>query len=383
MTAFGFGLRWRNWVAALLSSVTSRILLNGRPGAPIVHRRGVRQGDSLSPMLFIIAMEILARLFQTARDQGIVRPLDTPAIKHHCSLYADDVILFIQPYAREATAIKTILSSFGEASGSQTNLTKCSITPIHDADGSLPQLQAILGCRISEFSIDYLGLLLSSKKISKARIQAIVDAVAKRLPVCHGPLMAKSGRLVWIKSVLAAIPIYALIADGLPPWAQKEIAGICRRFLWTGKEGSIHGKCMVAWPTVCRPKELGGLGIPDINLSGIALQTRWLWLQQTDGQRAWAQLPLAASQEVSAFFVASTYTIIGNGRSTSFWTGRWLQGRAITDIAPTLTALVHRRNIPRTTVAAALQDRSWVTQITGGITVPDIHEYLDLWDQLQ
>jgi hypothetical protein len=154
--------------------------------------------------------------------------------------------------------------------------------PIFGEEDSLPQLQEILGCRIAEFPITYLGLPLSIRKIPKARIQTTVDAVARRLPACHGPLMVKSGRLIWIKSILAAIPIYTIIVDGLPPWAQKEIDAICRRFLWTGKEGSIRGKCMVAWPTVCRPKDLGGLGIPDIRLTGIALQTRWLWLRHTD-----------------------------------------------------------------------------------------------------
>jgi hypothetical protein len=48
--------------------------------------------------------------------------------------------------------------------------------------------------------------------------------------------MARSGRLVWIKSVLSAVPIYSMIADGLPPWATKEIDSICRRFLWAVKD---------------------------------------------------------------------------------------------------------------------------------------------------
>lgn len=120
---------------------------------------------------------------------------------------------------------------------------------------------------------------MSTKKVPKAQIQSTVDAVARRLPACHGPLMAKSGRLIWIKSVLSAIPIYTIIADGLPSWAIEQINTICRRFLQTGKEGSMHGKCMVAWPTVCRPTDLGGLGIPDLRLTAIALQARWLWLQ--------------------------------------------------------------------------------------------------------
>jgi hypothetical protein len=58
--------------------------------------------------------------------------------------------------------------------------------------------------------------------------------------------MARSGRLVWIKSVLRAVLIYSMIADSLLPWARKEIDAICRKFLWVGKDASVRGRCMVA-----------------------------------------------------------------------------------------------------------------------------------------
>jgi hypothetical protein len=100
---------------------------------------------------------------------------------------------------------------------------------------------------------------------------------------------------------------------------------------------------MVAWPIVCRPTELGGLGIPDLRLTSIALQTRWLWLQKVDQDRAWSSLPIASSKEVRAFFNASTYTVLGNGRSTHFWTGKWIQTQSVKDIAPALLAFVSQR----------------------------------------
>jgi hypothetical protein len=56
----------------------------------------------------------------------------------------------------------------------------------------------------------------------------------------------------------------------------------------------------------------------DLKLTNIALQTKWLWLQHTNTQRAWSQLPIQASKEVLAFFNASTYTILGNGANTYF-----------------------------------------------------------------
>lgn len=81
---------------------------------------------------------------------------------------------------------------------------------------------------------------------------------------------------------------------------------------------------MVAWPAVCRSTDLGGLGIPDLRLTTIALQSRWLWLQQADERRAWIDLLIKATREVHDFFSMSTYTVLGNGQSTAFWIGRWI-----------------------------------------------------------
>lgn len=82
LQAFGFSNQWQRWVTALLSTATSRILVNGQPGQQIKHRRGVRQGDSLSPLLFIIAMKVLTRLLTKAQQEGIIRGVNQPGIKH-------------------------------------------------------------------------------------------------------------------------------------------------------------------------------------------------------------------------------------------------------------------------------------------------------------
>jgi hypothetical protein len=76
---------------------------------------------------------------------------------------------------------------------------------------------AILGCQVQNFPIRYLGLPLSTGPIPKQHYQVMVEAVARKLLPCHGSLMARSGRLVWIKSVLRAVPIYAMMAENLPP----------------------------------------------------------------------------------------------------------------------------------------------------------------------
>lgn len=208
-------------------------------------------------------------------------------------------------------------------------MAKCSVTPIYGGEDALEDIISILGCQLQQFPIKYLGLPLSTKKIPKAEFQSVVEAVARKLPPCHGTLMARSRRLVWIKSVLRAVPIYSMMAENLPPWARKEIDAICRKFLWVGKDASVRGRCMVAWETVCKPTDLGGLGVSDLRLTGYALQTRWLWLQKTDSERAWSQLPISTEPQVQAFFRASTYTLVGDGRTTLFWVDRWIQGESV------------------------------------------------------
>ncbi|KAJ1276687.1 hypothetical protein BS78_05G233700 [Paspalum vaginatum] len=223
------------------------------------------------------------------------------------------------------------------------NLCKSSLSTIAVDVQVTDEIAKVLDCKVAVFPFTYLGLPLSSKALPKASLHSMVDSVAKKLPACHGPLMTRSGRLVWIKSVLMAMPVFAMISYKLPAWVREEIDAICRKFLWAGTDGSVRGKCLVSWPIVTRPTEHGGLGVPDLRLTSIALQTRWLWLQRTDENRVWSGLPIQVASEVRAFFAASIFIQVGNGRRTLFW-------RAA------------RR---------------------GGLTVQVIAEYINLWDRLE
>lgn len=178
MQAWGFGYLWRDWIALILSTASTRVLLNGQPGGKIIHRRGLRQGNPLSPMLFLLIMDVLNRLFSKASELGLLQPIGHPTIKHRCSMYADDVILFASPVVEEAQTIARVLSIFGGASGLMTNLSKCSITPIFGVEETLQQIQVILPCQITGFPITYLGVPLSTKAIPKASIRPLVQKIA-------------------------------------------------------------------------------------------------------------------------------------------------------------------------------------------------------------
>jgi hypothetical protein len=209
----GFGVRWRNWIAAFLSSASSRVLFNGEEGASISHRRGLRQGDPLSPLLFILAMEPLSRLFDLATDDGLLSPV---AGSIRCSLYADDVALFIKPTAGEVSAAKAILQVFGEVSGLVVNLSKSQAIPIRCGDIDTATILQPAGLQISTLPCTYLGMPLSLRRLRRVDIQPLIDKIAARLGHWQGKLMSRAGRLTLLRAVLSALPVFFMTAHPLP-----------------------------------------------------------------------------------------------------------------------------------------------------------------------
>jgi hypothetical protein len=235
--ARGFSNRWCEWISIFMSTATSRVLLNRCPGKPIQHRRGVRQGDPLSPMLFIVAMDMMNRIFRAAVNTCVLEQ-GIHAAQRHISLYADDAIIFASPTRREGRAIAWLLDIFGGASGLRTNISKCSITPIFGDDDGVLEFQQELPCQIQQFPIKYLGVPLSTDPLPRGAVRPIVNKVAAKLVPWHGSLMSKSGRLIVVKSVASAVPIYTIMANDLPAWAADEIDPLRRNFFWAGGDES-------------------------------------------------------------------------------------------------------------------------------------------------
>jgi hypothetical protein len=190
----GFGPVWRDVISGFLMTSSTQILLNGVPRRFISHRRGLRQGDPLFPLLFIIVMDVLTLLFIKSEEHGLLQPISSNSFQHRISLYADDVALFLKPEPRDLNTAVRILDLFGDASGLRTNMAKSSIVPIRCTHVDLNLVQQLLPCRFETFPIKYLGLPLSLKKLSKAQLQPLIDKVADLLPAWKADLMTRAGR---------------------------------------------------------------------------------------------------------------------------------------------------------------------------------------------
>jgi hypothetical protein len=174
--------------------------------------------------------------------------LRVQAINHQASLYADDMVLLLSPVITDLQLFWDIF--FSLRGGFWSGVQHCQVS-----DGahsvwwrhrlSLPP--PCVPCQVMEFSLKYLGIPLSVRKLPKAALQPLVDRATDKLPAWKGGLMQHSGRVALIKSTLSVISVYTSIGVGLQPWLIKALEKIMKAFLWMGTEEVKAGKCVVAW----------------------------------------------------------------------------------------------------------------------------------------
>jgi len=340
----GFGDRWRAWVTTLLGKASSTVLLNGVRGKWFKHRTGLRQGDPLSPMLFILAMEPLQLMLNKATEQGLLTPICNRNAKIRVSMYADDAAIFLNPISDEVQVVHNILAAFGSASGLITNNAKSTVYPIRCDGLDLQHVMEAFQCAVGSFPCKYLGLPLHVWAIRRVDIQPLIDKMGGKLAAWKGRLLNKAGRLRLVNSVLSSLPTYFLTVLKLPKWAIKKLDRIRRSFLWKGAAEANGGHCLVQWSKTLTPKMFGGLGILDLDLFSRALRLRWLWFQWTESEQPWVGIEPPVDAVDKQLFRASTVVTLGNGEKASFWQSTWLCGQAPMDWFPDLYKLAWRKN---------------------------------------
>jgi hypothetical protein len=382
LEALGFGPNWRRWICLLLSTASSKVLLNGKPGPSIFHARGLRQGDPLSPMLFILAIDPLHHLFRLATEEGVLLPIRARPIRFTVSLYADDAGIFVGPGREDMEALCHILGIFGDASGLRTNLNKSEAFPIGCSEAQITEALSIFPAKRGSFPCTYLGLPLHYARLKAIHFQPLLDKLGARLAGWWGKHFTRMGRVLLCRAVLSSMVLYHLAVFKLPRWITRKIEKIKRSFIWM-KPGATPGSRphpLVNWSTVCRPKELGGLGVLDIEKFGRALRLRWPWLAWTDPSRPWHGTPLPCDAADMDLFRTSTDVTIGDGTRCLFWHDRWRPGGALKWQFPELFAITTRKN---RTVQKELWNRNWMRALVHIATQAQLSQFFQLWSRMQ
>ncbi|KAH7961180.1 hypothetical protein HPB52_005185 [Rhipicephalus sanguineus] len=259
----GFSGQFISMVRALYSRPSSAVVIQDRISEPFDVGRGVRQGDPLSPALYVLAFEPL--LQRLSSDNSIGRfPLPPGSPPVALFAYADDLSIVVPDEATVCTVLD-VMEGYCSASGARINRSKSVVMYLNSAPSSprpvhgLPVQQRL---RILGFHFEPDGLTTENWRLAK---QKLTDRI-QEISALGCPLTA---RVTIIRSLLFSFLTYVASVMPVATRTKLVLEGLLFRFLWSGS--SMY----VARPVIKLPRNKGGLGIPDLGIVATALHLRW------------------------------------------------------------------------------------------------------------
>ena len=346
---FGFAVEWVDWVLSCVTSASFSVLINGESTEMFGASRGLRQGDPLSPYLFIIMAEGLGRFLKNQVRQGFIQGWswsnNLPSYSH--LQYVDDTGLLGKARISEAVNIRKALDLYLKASGQKINDDKSSIFFFNTPRLIQNRIARILRFQIGTLPLMYLGVPLYLGAQRRDYWQGILDKFRSKVSHWTNRWLSSAGRLVLLKTVVQSLPIYRCGVQIPPSSFLRDFDALSRQFLWSGSLLSSKWS-LVKWETVCRPKHAGGLGLRSMVLvvTALAAKLYWRWCNCQDQE--WAMiitdkyLPGAVFSEVPRLSLVGKgsciwntlkrgaqivkeglFWICNNGSDTLFWQDSW------------------------------------------------------------
>ncbi|XP_015068823.1 uncharacterized protein LOC107013425 [Solanum pennellii] len=215
----GFYLEQVNKVMQMVTTVTYKFSHDGKQFENISPRRGLRQGDAISPYLFLIVAEglsaLLKRLSIQSRIHGVKICNKAPSISH--LFFADDALYFFKAAKEEAETIKLCLEIYQAASGQQVNFQKSDIFFSPNTNESVKkEIVDILHVKEVNAPGKYLGLPAVIGRSKKSVFAYIHDRVIAKINNWKCTSLSRVGREVLLKTVVQSIPTYVMNMFVLP-----------------------------------------------------------------------------------------------------------------------------------------------------------------------
>ncbi|XP_021848080.2 uncharacterized protein [Spinacia oleracea] len=279
LSKFGFPPSWVNIIRQCVSTVSYQVLVNGEPTRSFQPRCGLRQGDPLSPYLFVLCMEVFSALLRRAEQarllQGISVCRGAPSVSH--LFFADDALLFFRVSPDACNQVVSVLSKFSAISGQIINHQKSFVkfspnTPQDYRDFLAASLS--LGQRLSLGP--YLGVPVDIGRSRCSAFFGLVDIIARKLANFSSRNLSAAAKLVVINSVLVASITHVLSVFLIPKSICERIDSLCLRFWWRSSDSS-RGMSLAPSSIIHLPKGMGGLGVRKTATFNHALLAKSAW----------------------------------------------------------------------------------------------------------
>ncbi|XP_028118943.1 uncharacterized protein LOC114316485 [Camellia sinensis] len=262
---FGFGAKWINWMKECVTTARVSVLVNGSPTEEFV----------------------------------------------------DDSLLFSEAEVEEVRKLKRVLRCFEIMSGLKINFHKSVICGVGVSTEVINEMATVLNCKVKSLPLTYLGLPQGANPRRKATWKPVVDKVRSKLAGWKRKMLSFAGRLILVKSVTSALPVFYLSLFRMPEGVAKELKKIQANFLWGGSElkRKIH---MIKWEDMLKSMDEGGLGIRNLRVANKCLLIKWWWRFGSEKDTLWRKVicsrnRLELASWIPSLIPSNSYSPVWNG----------------------------------------------------------------------
>jgi ribonuclease HI len=348
MIQLGFRVQWVDLIMKCVETVSLSVRVNGQFSDIFKPTRGIRQGDPISPYLFLLCAEGLSCMLKHTGPsflaKGVRVGIHAPWVSH--LLFADDCLVFTQASERGGQSLMEVLNSYQQGSGQMVNMAKSAIFfSSNCTDQMREDMKDATGIVTEALCEKYLGLPTAVGRSTKEAFEHIPGKISGLMGGWGEKLLSGAGRETLIKSVAQAIPTYSMGCFLLSPKTCKKITSITSNYWWSSKSDrrGLHWR---RWSDLTTPKCHGGMGFKDIKIFNIAMLGKQGWRLMTNPDTLCARVLKGKYFHQGEFLTArpkknSSHTWkailagrkalevglikrIGDGNLTDIWKDRWI-----------------------------------------------------------
>ncbi|KAL9679837.1 hypothetical protein QQ045_017708 [Rhodiola kirilowii] len=279
MLKLGFARDWVEKVMLCVTSVSYRVKVNNWYSDLITPGRGLRQGDPLSPYLFIMCSEWLSREIKRKSEEGVLKGISVvrgaPKITH--LFFADDCMVYLRANVNDFAAIKSTLEEYEALAGQRVNYAKSEVFFSPNVEEGVGEaLSNILGVTKVNGHSKYLGLPLAMSQKRSEAFKFVMEKLWNRVSGWKENLLSTAGKEVLIKSVLLALPLCTMSCFLLPAGILNKLTSMVVNFWWSN-QGVSSGVHWMRKEKLEEDRSCGGLGFRNLKLMNEALIAKQVW----------------------------------------------------------------------------------------------------------